>query len=79
MKLKTATMIVITFGWCKGKDIRSIEKQFTRSQYAKKPTELGAMRMLAKNYNDNRFDPSIALVKPCDFRIERIEEFVLNW
>ena len=48
-------------------------KSFIRSYSAKKPTFLGAARMIADSHNQNRFDESQEQIKPSDVSVMRIE------
>tara|TARA_R110000868_G_scaffold384693_1_gene652251 strand:- start:941 stop:1159 length:219 start_codon:yes stop_codon:yes gene_type:complete len=48
-------------------------KSFIRPYSAKKPTFLGAARMISDSHNKNRFDESEKQIKPSDISVMRIE------
>ncbi len=50
---------------------------FIRPRPAKKPTFIGAARMVARLFNDSRNDESEPITKPSDISVSRIEEMVL--
>jgi len=70
--MKTLTTIT-AIHYCK--DGRGYEStySFIRSCSAKKPTFLGAARMIANRHNENRLDESEPITKPSDISVARIE------
>ena len=73
--MKTLTKITCVH-YCKNGGAYEATYSFIRPRLAKKPTYLGAARMVARLFNDNRNDESEPITKPSDISVSRIEEMV---
>jgi len=70
--MKTLTRIT-AIHYCKAGRAYEATYSFIRSYSAKKPTFLGAARMIANRHNESRFDESEPMTKPSDISVIRIE------
>jgi hypothetical protein len=73
--MKTLTKITCVH-YCKNGRAYEATYSFIRPRSAKKPTFLGAARMVARLFNDDRDDESESITKPSDISVSRIEEMV---
>jgi len=73
--MKTLTKITCVH-YCKNGGAYEATYSFIRSRSAQKPTFLGAARMVARLFNDDRNDESVPITKPSDISVSRIEEAV---
>ena len=73
--MKTLTKITCVH-YCKNGGAYEATYSFIRSRSAPKPTFLGAARMVARLFNDDRNDESEPITKPSDISVSRIEEMV---
>jgi hypothetical protein len=75
--MKTLTNITCIH-YCENGGAFEATYSFIRSRSAQKPTFLGAARMVARLFNDDRNDESEPITKPCDISVSRIEEMVFE-
>ena len=73
--MKTLTEITCVH-YCENGGAYEATYPFIRSRSTKKPTYLGAARMVARFFNDNLNDESEPITKPSYISVSRIEEMV---